>query len=620
MVLGDRSRVALLATLAAGALVTGGAGGALAPRHILAATHAQRQQSGALTAVISVAGDATVNVPFTLDGSGSQGSNLQYSWDFGDASAPGSGAKVQHSYLAVNDITVTLTVRDASGATASTTQALRVIPALGALDGLPVIGQITPAGAFKADLALDASGLNGFSASIGGALLASRSYDYASGGQTLVELPTVNVVNEDDPGVAPLINETASGIPLTNNVQVNISYTTASGASETATYTTSLVQPPGFTIPLPQSSLAPAPAAAPNPSPAPSATPAPASSGPTAAPAPGGSGSSGSVAGYLQATVSPSATSSTVPIRTLAGPTASPAGTPVPAVVTPSPTAAPAAPTPSVWNITYPNYLPIVGRPANEDDVANYYLTGDANFHHADDPLVRRWAIKIARNGGAFPNDPQQAADNIYRFVYNLLGIGDPGKLDNDVDILQSIVNGDLVPGSRSVQFICIAHAYFFSSLTRELGLPTREETIGLARPQFQNSDNSWNVKYYQEGANQVWYGGAWRHYDTWIGTRNRDSYLDTYLAEAAWYAYSPQNSPFLDQYNQPTGFAGHDFGIALADGTPGQPSQWKFIEQHVRDGVTLAQPVPASYMGTDAPPAPRGPIAQPQIVPAAGQ
>jgi PKD repeat protein len=617
MLFAGRGRVTLVVVLAAGVVITGSAGAIVAPRRTLAAPHPAHQQSPGLTAVISVTGDATVNAPVTLDGSASQGANLQYSWDFGDASAPGSGAKVQHTYQAVNDVTVTLTVRDASGATASTTQALRVIPALGALDGLPVIGQITPASAFKADLALDASGLSGFSVSLGGALLASRSYDYAAGGQTLVELPTVNVVNEDDPGVAPLINETASGIPLANNVQVNLSYSTASGANETATYTTSMVQPPGFTIPLPPSSLAPAPTAAPTAapagSPAPSTTPVPASSTSTAAPAPGGSGPAGSVSGYLQAA---SPTSTPIAIRVV-GATATSA--PAAPTATPAPSA-PQPQGPAVWNITYPTYLPIVGRPANEDDVANYYLTGDTDFHHADDPLVRRWAIKIARNGGAFPNDPQQAADNIYHFVYNLLGIGDPGKLDNDVDILQSIINGDLVPGSRSVEFICIAHAYFVSSLTRELGLPTREETIGLARPQYQNSDNSWVVKYYQEGANQVWYGGAWHHYDTWIGTRDRDSYLDIYLAEAAWYAYSPQHTSFLDQYDQPTGFSGHDFGIALTDGTPGQPGQWKFIEQHVRRGVTLAEPVPASYMGSDAPPAPHGPISQPQISPAGGQ
>jgi hypothetical protein len=507
-------------------------------------------------------------------------------------------------------------VHDSAGNSASTTQSLRVIPALGAFSGLPVLGQITPASRFRADLALDASGLSGFSASVNGAYLASKSFDYAGGGKTLIELPVISVVNEDDPDIAPLINESVNGIPLINNVGVELSYSTASGSAETVDYTTSMIQPPGAAAVVP-----PAPSGAtatPTPPPAvASPTPAPVPAGGTAGPAPGNAGTpSGMVAGYQQAptqTPAPFASQTPVPIATRR-----PAGVataPPFATATPGPQPPPAGPL--AWSITYPTYLPIVGRPVNEDDVNDYYLTGDKAFHHADDPLVRRWAIKIARNGGAFPNDPKVAADNIYQFVYSLLGIGDPGQLDSDVDILQSVVSGDLVPGSRSVEFICIAHAYFLSSLTRELGLPTREETIGLARPLSQDSDGDWNVKYYQEGANQVWYGGAWHHYDTWIGTRDRDYYLTIYLAEAAWYAYSAQSTPFLDQYDQPTGFAGHDFGIAIEDGTPGDPSQWRFVEQHIRDGITLTEPVPADYMNAGAPSAGSGPVSRPQIVPA---
>src|SRR5581483_10180747 len=107
MAVGGRSRVVLFAALAAAILTTGGAGTIFAPTHTLAAPHTPRQQSAGPSPVISVSGDATVNAPFTLDGSGSQGNGLQYSWDFGDASVPGSGAKVQHTFKAVNDVTVT---------------------------------------------------------------------------------------------------------------------------------------------------------------------------------------------------------------------------------------------------------------------------------------------------------------------------------------------------------------------------------------------------------------------------------------------------------------------------------------------------------------------------------
>jgi len=596
--------------------IAGGASATLTPWHLSAPLHAARAQTGAPQAVIAAGGDAVVNTPYTFDGSGSQGANLQYRWDFGDGSPIATGARVQHTYTSVDDVTVTLTVQDASGATASATQQLRVVPALGEFDGLPALGQITPASAFKADLHIDLSGITtGFSVSVGGPLLSSQVYDYTGGGPSFIELPEIHVANEDDPNIRPLIDEQVTGIPLANNVQVTVAYTTPSGARESVTYTTSLVQPPGVGITT--SPLASTATPTPTPTPAPRVTPGPRPAI-TAAPAPGNPGSPVSapqerLAGYLQ-----QATQTPVPIRTMP-----PTQTPVPIrTIPPTQTSVPIAtptpaPQPVVWSITYPTYLPIVGRPANEDDVDNYYLTGDSDFHHADDPLVRRFAIKIARAGGTFPNDPKQAVDNIYRYVYGLLGIGDPGKFENDVQILRQVVSGELVPGSRSVEFICIAHAYFFSSLTRELGLPTREETIGLARPDYQDSDGLWHVKYYQEGANEVWYGGAWHHYDTWIGTRDRDSYLDIYLAEAAWYAYSPQRTPFLDAAGQPTGLAGHDFGIAMDDGTPGDPSQWRFIEQHVRPGIKLAQPVPASYMSIDAPRASHGPIARPQIVPA---
>jgi len=255
--------------------------------------------------------------------------------------------------------------------------------------------------------------------------------------------------------------------------------------------------------------------------------------------------------------------------------------------------------------VTYPTYLPIVGRPANEDDVDDYYLKGDKDFHAVDDPTLRRWAIKIARNGGVFPNDPQRAADNIYRYVNGLLGIGDPGELQTDLVLLNRIVNGSLVPGARHGEYICIAHAYFVSSLTRELGLPTRELTIGLARPNYQDNSGAWHVTYYQEGANQVWYAGAWHHYDTWLGTRDRSSYTDTYMQYVTWYAFSAQRSGFTDVNGNPVGLSGHDFSIGKYAGSPGAPAQWRFLDEGTRNGLTIADPGPDAYQSADPAPHP---------------
>jgi heat shock protein HslJ len=62
-----------------------------------------------------------VNTPLLFDGSTSQptdGSIVQYTWDFGDDSVvPEQAAKVMHTYIAPGTYTVTLTVTNAAGQT-----------------------------------------------------------------------------------------------------------------------------------------------------------------------------------------------------------------------------------------------------------------------------------------------------------------------------------------------------------------------------------------------------------------------------------------------------------------------------------------------------------------------
>jgi PKD repeat protein len=84
---------------------------------------------GAPTAAIAIVeGHAVADVPFALDGSQSTdtGSTITaYSWSFGDG-ATATGTSPSHAFTKTGNIPVTLTVTDASGATASITEAIVV--------------------------------------------------------------------------------------------------------------------------------------------------------------------------------------------------------------------------------------------------------------------------------------------------------------------------------------------------------------------------------------------------------------------------------------------------------------------------------------------------------------
>jgi PKD repeat protein len=73
---------------------------------------------------------ALVNAAITFAGSGSSdanpgGSITGYSWNFGDGSAAGTGATVQHAYAASGSYTVTLTVADSLGLTGTVSHVVK---------------------------------------------------------------------------------------------------------------------------------------------------------------------------------------------------------------------------------------------------------------------------------------------------------------------------------------------------------------------------------------------------------------------------------------------------------------------------------------------------------------
>jgi hypothetical protein len=80
----------------------------------------QRAPADTISATVPATGAAGQSLTFTASGNAPLRSITDYSWDFGDGSAPVSGASVQHSYSAPGTYTVTVTETDSWGDRAAT--------------------------------------------------------------------------------------------------------------------------------------------------------------------------------------------------------------------------------------------------------------------------------------------------------------------------------------------------------------------------------------------------------------------------------------------------------------------------------------------------------------------
>ena len=429
-----------------------------------------------------------------FDATGSQGNGLSYAWNFGDGSPNATGTPVNHSFTTVDDFTVALTVTDSAGQTASTSQTVRVVPIIQALVGIPPLQQVIPAGDLPVQLDLEAPGPRSLTATLTGDLITSKPTAFSTRDEIEAVALDGLVADENNPTIAQQIIQKPSGtVPLSGNVNFDISYQTSAGTTVDLGYVASLLR----------------------------------SSDPSS----------------------------------------------------------------GVWAITYPNFSIVTGPgDPSEPDVNGYYLSGDPGFHHPNDPLVRKYAIEAARAGGMFPSDPAQVMENIYAYVGGLFNSDDPAQVEPDTTVAQKIASGELVPGKRSEKYICISQTYFLSSLTRTLGLPSRELTIGLANPVSQDPNTGvWTVTYVQEGATQVWFANAWHLYDTWLRIRNLDDYLIRHYAYRAWYAFSAQNFELQAKDGAGLGLFGHDFAIYEDTGGAAGGDTWKAVQQNERQGTTIA-------------------------------
>ena len=250
--------------------------------------------------------------------------------------------------------------------------------------------------------------------------------------------------------------------------------------------------------------------------------------------------------------------------------------------------------------IIYPDFKLYGGVPEDPLETGNYYTKGNEDFNAQNDFYVRAMALRWARRGGAWPDEPGAAAMNIFTTIDALFDDGEPGDFNNVYNIARLVDEGRFSETSKNTKYICIAQAYMFTGLARTLGLPAREFNNAIGEASWQGNDGVWRVKWWQEAGLELWYHGEWHYFDTWWGATHRSQYLTKNLIYQSWAAYSPQTTPFATVDGRATGLRGHSF-----DSFPGNPPQWTYIEEGIRPGIvvegSVGQPVAASITGIPA-------------------
>lgn len=239
--------------------------------------------------------------------------------------------------------------------------------------------------------------------------------------------------------------------------------------------------------------------------------------------------------------------------------------------------------TDTVVKIEYPDLKRLTGLPENGAGVDNYYLRGDLDFNHPDDFYVRKLAIEAGRRGGVFPDDPEKVADNIYAYINATFGDAEPGDFNSDYNIARLIDDGTIVRGRLNGGYICIGQSYLMASLTRTLGMPSRELNLAVAKPSYQRADGVWVVTWFQEGAVHTWYNGQWTLYDLWIGFKGSNGYFTGDLAYQMWATYDRRATEFVTLNGVPTTLKGHNFNLF-----PGNPPQFEFVEERTKPGYRV--------------------------------
>jgi hypothetical protein len=155
-----------------------------------------------------------------------------YVWSFGGGARPVSGAKVVHSYAAVDDFTVRLDVVQSGRQQAVGSRVVRVTPDLVGVFAADADNQITPSDQFQIAAMVRAPGLAGLTVNLGGPLLVPRSEGYAEPGDvTWLLLPDTRVAGERAAVIErELLQKPGATLPLAEGrMTLTLEYETSSG-------------------------------------------------------------------------------------------------------------------------------------------------------------------------------------------------------------------------------------------------------------------------------------------------------------------------------------------------------------------------------------------------------
>ena len=198
--------------------------------------------AGGALASFTVSSPTTVGSPVSFDGTASKdpdpgGSITHYSWNFGDGSGPGSGAKVTHTYTRPGSYGVTLTVTDAEGGTASSTHPVTVTAGQPPVStGLPQIsGDAVTGGTLMASTGTWTNDPTSF------------AYQWQSCSSTGTNC-----------GDIPFLGQQSSYVPfghdLGHTLRVVVTATNASGSTPATSSLTAVVQYPPLSVGSPSTS------------------------------------------------------------------------------------------------------------------------------------------------------------------------------------------------------------------------------------------------------------------------------------------------------------------------------------------------------------------------------